>query len=112
MLGTSIHSCIFSNSEMSKLSQNRIHYERLKKFCNFYVHYPEYLDVKTCGRGWGGDKTSGMLNIVFFTVVKDQVHAVAALPRRRLSRTHSARRWMDLGADLDMVKITFCVVSE
>jgi hypothetical protein len=90
---------------MSKLSQNRICYEKLKKFRNFYVPYPEYLDVKTCGRG---GKTSGILNIVFFTVVKDQLHAVAALPRGRVSGTHSARRWVDLRSDLDVVvKITF-----
>jgi len=71
------------------------------------VHYPKYLDWKTCGRG---GNTSG---IVFFTVVKDQLRAVVALPMVRVFGTHSARRWVDLRADLDIVvKITFCVVSE
>jgi len=73
------------------------------------VHSPEYFDVKTFGRG---GKTSGVFNTVFFTVVKVQLHAVTALPRGRVSGTHSAR-WVDLRANLDVVmKITFCVVSE
>lgn len=54
-----------------------------------------------------------MSGIVFFTVVKDQLRAVVALPMVRVFGTHSARRWVDLRADLDVVvKITFCVVLE
>jgi hypothetical protein len=76
-----------------------------KKFCKFYVHSPEYLDVKTCGRG---GKSRAFLTSSFFAVVKDQLHAVAALPRGRVSGTHSARRWVNLRADLEVVvKIKF-----